>query len=178
MPTLQEMEEQRKMALFAAAIKNKRASSVGGMTNPYAAAPEQDFTGQERSIEAQRGAAQALRGAKTRPGQGVGPSNIFVQPHWSEGLATGVERAYGGYLSSKANKADVALDVERGLSKARAAEIENARYERTENRADLVLQQKINSDAATLKLNKAKLDETKGGKWDDVTVQLPNGESG
>ena len=107
-----------------------------GMVSGYAAQGReaemrkraQDFSGEERAIEAQMAMAQQLRGREAPKGRTVGPYDVYVGPNWGESVAGLTNSIGGGLMQRSANKKDIALDEKRTESKlALAMEAENQR---------------------------------------------------
>ena len=98
--------------------------------------PERDFSGEEATLANQRAYANSLRGDELPEGVRVGPSNIYVRNIW-DSAETGFNRALGGYLSGKADKASGELSEEKkreGLTRARAEAKAKAAAERQRRR--------------------------------------------
>jgi hypothetical protein len=105
-------------------------------------APERDFSAQEGKLKNQRAYANMLRGREMPGLQKVGPSNIAVRNIY-DSLGAGFDRALGGYLSGKADKASdelAGLKTEAGLERARTeAEANAAMEQRRRDEADQLL---------------------------------------
>jgi hypothetical protein len=124
--------------LWQQALRGGRASPALGSINQSAVDPAmvQDFSGQERAIDAQRQYANALRGKSAPQGKTVGPSGIYVAPNWGENLQYAAEQLMGGYQAGKANRADEGLDADRTASALAKATEEQDRFAAKEGREE------------------------------------------
>ena len=93
---------------------------ISPMSDPYADPRAKSFDGQERAVDAQRAYANSIRGKGTPQGKMVGEGkwSTYQQPNWGENLEGVVNKLAGGYMAGQADRADEAIDVERGLVKA------------------------------------------------------------
>ena len=107
-----------------------------GMVSGYAAQGReaemrkraQDFSGEERAIEAQMAMAQQLRGREAPKGRTVGPYDVYVGPNWGESVAGLTNSIAGGLVQRSANKKDIALDEKRTEARLSKAMEEQRRY--------------------------------------------------
>lgn len=101
---------------------------ISPMSDPYADPRAKSFDGQERAVDAQRAYANSIRGKGTPQGKMVGQGKwaTYQQPNWGENLEGVVNKLAGGYMAGQADRADEAIDVERGLAKSAALAAEDA----------------------------------------------------
>ena len=108
-----------------------------GMVSGYAAQGReaemrkraQDFSGEERAIEAQMAMAQQLRGREAPKGRTVGPYDVYMGPNWGESVAGLTNSIAGGLVQRSANKKDIALDEKRTEARLSKAMEEQSRYD-------------------------------------------------
>jgi hypothetical protein len=92
----------------------------------------QDFSGQEGKIKNQRAMAAQMAGRAPTKGRTVGPYDVYMGKNIGDYAQDAASQLGGAWMANKANKADAALDEERGLAKAatlaREDEVEDRGY--------------------------------------------------
>ena len=89
----------------------------------------QDFSGEERAIEAQMAMAEQMRTGKSPQGRTVGPLDVYVGPNWGEVAGDFATKIGGGYFGKKAAEKDAALDERRTDVRLGKSMIEEQRYQ-------------------------------------------------
>ena len=132
-----------------------------GMVSGYAAQGReaemrkraQDFSGEERAIEAQMAMAQQLRGREAPKGRTVGPYDVYVGPNWGESVAGLTNSIGGGLMQRSANKKDIALDEKRTEARLSKSMEEQDRYNTGQAIKTAEFDRLVRRDAVEDKLN-------------------------
>lgn len=89
----------------------------------------QDFSGEERAIEAQMAMAEQMRTGKSPQGRTVGPLDVYVGPNWGEVAGDFATKIAGGYFGKKAAEKDADLSARLTESALEKSMAEQKRYD-------------------------------------------------
>ena len=124
----------------------------------------QDFSGEERAIEAQMAMAQQLRGREAPKGRTVGPYDVYVGPNWGESVAGLTNSIGGGLMQRSANKKDIALDEKRTEARLSKAMEEQSRHDQGFALKNSEFKERVRAAGVGETLAADTLTETKRGK--------------